>query len=188
MKDGDGAFCQSANCFLATSFYYTQTDSIAQKRAGIQLHSFYYKQLLFQKTKTREKHLIASGPSHSIGWNIYLQKGRTKAKNIKVSDWIERDLQSPTGVVQSKLLKTNPLPNSIRGNWQRSKLIGVEVSDPAISQDSPALQSSTLFAIVIMMITIVIFIILILTTVCTWVSLAKYGRTLSASTPRQIQP
>ena len=55
--------------------------------------------------------------------------------------------------------------------WQGSKLMGVEVSDRTISQDSPALQSSTLFAIVIVMIIIiivvVIVIILILTTVCT---------------------
>ena len=56
----------------------------------------------------------------------------------------------------------------LSGNWQRSKLIGVEVSDPAISRDSPALQSSTLFAIVIMMmITIIVVIVILLTTVCT---------------------
>ena len=92
---------------------------------------------------------------------------REKTKDTQLFE----KLQSPTGGVVCKLLETNPLPNSIRGNWQRSKLIGAEVSDPAISQDSHALQSSTLFAIVIMMIIIiivvVIFIILILTTVCT---------------------
>ena len=90
---------------------------------------------------------------------------REKTKDTQLFE----KLQSPTGGVQFKLLETNPLPNSIRGNWQRSKLIGVEVSDPAISRDSPALQSSTLFAImiIIIIIVVVIFIILILTTVCT---------------------
>ena len=114
--------------------------------------------LLQEENKKKEK-----TPNCLNATFFYCTKRKEKRQT---TDWV---ITKPTGGVQCKLLETNPLPNSIRGNWQGSKLIGVEVSDPAISQDSPALQSSTLFAIVmiIIIIVVVIVIILILTTVCT---------------------